>query len=110
MSTLAQENAAIELNDLVFEFTSELGPVLDIPSWKVDPGEQSFLQGESGSGKSTLLGLLAGLQVPTSGEVSVLGTKISELGNRQRDRFRAKNIGVVFQPVSYTHLTLPTKA
>ena len=84
MSTLAQENAAIELNDLVFEFTPELGPVLDIPSWKVDRGDQIFLQGESGSGKSTLLGLLAGLQVPTSGEVSVLGTKISELGNRQR--------------------------
>ena len=97
MSTLAQENAAIELNELVFEFTPELGPVLDIPSWKVDRGDQIFLQGESGSGKSTLLGLLAGLQVPTSGEVSVLGTKISELGNRQRDRFRAKNIGVVFQ-------------
>ena len=97
MSTLAQENAAIELNDLVFEFTPELGPVLDISTWKVDRGDQIFLQGESGSGKSTLLGLLAGLQVPTSGEVSVLGTKISELGNRQRDRFRAKNIGVVFQ-------------
>ena len=78
MSTLAQENAAIELNDLVFEFTPELGPVLDIPTWKVDRGDQIFLQGESGSGKSTLLGLLAGLQVPTSGEVSVLGTKISE--------------------------------
>ena len=31
MSTLAQENAAIELNDLIFEFTPELGPVLDIP-------------------------------------------------------------------------------
>ena len=52
MSTLAQENAAIELNALVFEFAPELGPVLDIPSWKVDRGDQIFLQGESGSGKS----------------------------------------------------------
>ena len=97
MSTLSQENGAIELNNLIFEFAPHLGPVLDIPSWIVDRGAQIFLQGDSGSGKSTLLSLLAGLQVPTSGEVSVLGTKISEMGSRQRDRFRAKNIGVVFQ-------------
>ena len=74
--------------------------MLDIPSWKVDRGDQIFLQGESGSGKSTLLGLLAGLQVPTSGEVRVLGTKNSELGNSQRDRYREKNIGVVYQQIN----------
>ena len=97
VSTLSQENVAIELNDLIFEFTPALGPVLDIPSWKMDRGDQIFLQGDSGSGKSTLLSLVAGLQVPTSGQVRVLGSKISEMGSRERDRFRAKNVGVVFQ-------------
>ncbi len=60
-------------------------------------GEHVFLFGPSGSGKSTLLGLLAGLQVPTSGSVSILGQDISHSSARQRDRFRAQHIGVVFQ-------------
>ena len=68
-----------------------------IPAWQVEQEEQVFLQGESGSGKSTLLGLLAGLQLPTQGSVDVLGTRVSSLSARQRDRFRAQNLGVVFQ-------------
>ena len=60
-------------------------------------GEHVFLYGPSGSGKSTLLGLLAGLQVPTRGAVSILGEELSGLSARQRDRFRAQRIGVVFQ-------------
>lgn len=60
-------------------------------------GEHVFLYGPSGSGKSTLLGLLAGLQVPTRGAVSILGEELSGRSARQRDRFRAQHIGVVFQ-------------
>ena len=70
---------------------------MSIPAWQVEQEEQVFLQGESGSGKSTLLGLLAGLQLPTQGSVDVLGTRVSSLSARQRDRFRAQNLGVVFQ-------------
>jgi putative ABC transport system ATP-binding protein len=89
--------AAIEIKDLIFRFSSDMDPVLCVPTWRVEPNERIFLQGDSGSGKSTLLGLLAGLRQPTSGDVTVLGTPISTLSGRKRDAFRAKNIGVVFQ-------------
>jgi putative ABC transport system ATP-binding protein len=91
------DGPAIEVNELAFRFASNGDPVLEIPAWKVPQNDRVFLQGESGSGKSTLLALLAGLQVPTTGDISVLGTKISAMGNQSRDRFRARNIGVVFQ-------------
>ena len=71
--------------------------MLNIPAWRVERNERVFLQGESGSGKSTLLSLLAGLSVPTQGSLQILGYDIAKLTARQRDRFRAANLGVVFQ-------------
>ena len=94
---MVNEDLALSISDLAFQFDAETGPILKIESWQVDRGKQVFLQGASGSGKSSLLTLLAGLQVPTMGEVRVLGTTISSLSNHERDRFRALNIGVVFQ-------------
>ena len=94
---MVNEDPALSISDLAFQFDAETGPILKIKSWEVDRGKQVFLQGASGSGKSSLLTLLAGLQVPTLGEVRVLGTTISSLSNHERDRFRALNIGVVFQ-------------
>ena len=89
--------AAINIKDLVFRFEPDKAPVLTIPSWRVDAAQRVFLQGDSGSGKSTLLGLLAGLRLPTSGTIDVLGTTVSDLSGRKRDAFRARNVGVVFQ-------------
>ena len=94
---MVNEDPALSISDLAFQFDAETGPILKIKSWQLDRGKQVFLQGASGSGKSSLLTLLAGLQVPTMGEVRVLGTTISNLSNHERDRFRALNIGVVFQ-------------
>ena len=94
---MVNEDPALSISDLAFQFDAETGPILRIKSWQVDRGKQVFLQGASGSGKSSLLTLLAGLRVPTTGEVRVLGTTISNLSNHERDRFRALNIGVVFQ-------------
>ena len=88
---------AIKLRDLNYTFPGSSLPVLSIPAWQVARNERVFLQGESGSGKSTLLGLLAGLQLPTLGEIDILGTRMSALGASKRDRFRAKYLGVVFQ-------------
>jgi putative ABC transport system ATP-binding protein len=56
-----------------------------------------LILGSSGTGKTTLLHLLAGLRKPTSGEVEVNGVKLSSLSGASLDRFRGKNIGVVFQ-------------
>ena len=53
--------------------------------------------GESGSGKTTLLGILAGLDLPTSGRVLLDGAEISALDEEQRARVRAERVGFVFQ-------------
>ena len=71
--------------------------ILDIPFWALKRGESVFLHGESGSGKSTLLNLLSGMLVSKTGQVTIAGTNLGKLNSRQRDRFRAEHIGVVFQ-------------
>ena len=97
MSTLENTTPAVHLSDVGFAFEQGEERVLDIPSWEIARSERVFLQGESGSGKSTLLSLLSGMFVPSSGQVSVLGTAVSSLSTKERDRFRAGNIGFVFQ-------------
>lgn len=72
-------------------------PVLHIQSWVVASQEQVFVYGPSGCGKSTLLNLLSGMLVPNTGEVSVLNCRLDQMSQHQRDRFRAKHIGYVFQ-------------
>jgi putative ABC transport system ATP-binding protein len=65
--------------------------------FSVARGEFAAIMGASGSGKSTLLGLLAGLDNPTSGTVSLNGTVISNLPEDQLAQLRGKTIGFVFQ-------------
>ena len=55
------------------------------------------LRGASGSGKSTLLNLIGGLDAPTKGVVTVLGTSVAEMGRAERGAFRRHNVGFVFQ-------------
>ncbi len=63
----------------------------------VTPGEILGIAGPSGSGKTTLLHLLAALDTPTSGTVSVAGTDTATLSERGRARLRLEHVGVVFQ-------------
>ncbi|WP_298629271.1 ABC transporter ATP-binding protein [uncultured Thermus sp.] len=63
----------------------------------VEAGEFTALVGPSGSGKSTLLHLLAGLDLPTEGEVWVGGVWLSRLSRSERARVRLERIGLVFQ-------------
>ena len=60
-------------------------------------GDSLAIVGSSGSGKSTLLGLLAGLDLPSSGEVELAGKRLGELDEDQRSRVRAEQVGFVFQ-------------
>ena len=65
---------------------------LDVPA-----GQFLAVAGPSGSGKSTLLGLIAGLDQPTSGTITVAGAEITRLGEDALARFRLDTVGYVFQ-------------
>jgi putative ABC transport system ATP-binding protein len=71
--------------------------VLKEVSLEVGPGGFLAVVGPSGCGKTTLLGLLAGLDVPTSGSVVLDGEDLSTLGEDQRAQVRADKVGFVFQ-------------
>jgi len=63
----------------------------------IEPGKATAVMGPSGSGKSTLMHILAGLDRPTSGEVSIAGTSIGRLGDNALTKLRREHIGFVFQ-------------
>jgi putative ABC transport system ATP-binding protein len=71
--------------------------ILQDISFSVMPGETVAIVGASGSGKSTLLGLLAGLDVPTAGEIRLDGVSLAALDEDDRARQRGKLLGFVFQ-------------
>lgn len=71
--------------------------ILDDINLTVAPGETLAVLGASGSGKSTLLGLLAGLDLPTSGSVRLFGEELFERDEDERARLRARWLGFVFQ-------------
>ena len=87
--------AIIQTSNLTYSFSK--GPSLIFPSIQAEENSELLILGSSGTGKTTLLHLLAGLRKPTSGEVEVNGVKLSSLSGGSLDRFRGKNIGVVFQ-------------
>jgi putative ABC transport system ATP-binding protein len=63
----------------------------------VPPGQLTAVMGPSGSGKSTLMHILAGLDKPTSGEVAIAGTEITELNDSDLTKLRRRHIGFIFQ-------------
>jgi putative ABC transport system ATP-binding protein len=64
---------------------------------EIPHGEMLLIKGESGSGKSTLLSLIAGLDRPTAGSLSVGGLKLESASARELTEFRRKSVGIVFQ-------------
>jgi len=72
-------------------------PVLNNISISVPEGEFLALMGPSGSGKTTLLNLIAGIDRPDNGSIVINGTDISRLNESQMARWRADNVGFVFQ-------------
>lgn len=71
--------------------------VLDIPFYEIKEGSQIALVGPSGSGKTTLLNIISGLVHPTRGEVLVDEIRVDLLKESEKDRFRSKIIGYIFQ-------------
>lgn len=89
--------ALVHCEALSFRWPGAAAPTLSQLSLRLYPGEAVLLQGESGQGKSTLLSLLAGILSPSSGSLTVAGQAFHALSQRQRDRARAADIGVIFQ-------------
>jgi putative ABC transport system ATP-binding protein len=72
-------------------------PVLRNINLAIEPQGFVAIVGPSGSGKTTLLGLLAGLDRPSAGSVTLDGQNLNTLSEDERARFRAENVGFVFQ-------------
>ena len=90
----------LELRNIKKGFVQANGehtPVLDVPEYRVDKGEQAILIGPSGGGKTTLLHIIAGITNPDSGTVKIDGIDITKFRESGRDKIRAAKLGYVFQ-------------
>ena len=86
----------IELRDVGKRY-DDGPPALASVSLTVAPGEAVAVLGHSGSGKSTLLNVIAGLDKPTSGTVTVDGVRVDQLGEAASAKYRRASVGMVFQ-------------
>lgn len=91
--------SAIEVTQLGKQVSDATGTltILENINFTVPAGQSVAIIGASGSGKSTLLGLLAGLDVPTHGSVTLAGVNIFDLDEDGRAAVRASHVGFVFQ-------------
>ena len=91
--------ALIQVRDLDkrYQRGSEEIHVLQGLNLDVDKGDFVAFMGPSGSGKTTLLNLLGGLDVPTSGAITVAGEEINRMSGRTLAAWRARHVGFIFQ-------------
>ncbi len=87
----------VRLSDTTKVYQGGMTGALNGVSLTVEEGEFTAVMGPSGSGKSTLLNLIAGLDRPTSGSVTVGGSDLGRMGEAALARFRRDHIGFVFQ-------------
>lgn len=91
--------AILDVRDLTRTYNSggHSLTVLSDVTFSLRPQETCSIVGPSGSGKTTLLGLCAGLDVPTSGSVSIAGKRLDRLSENERALLRNEHVGFVFQ-------------
>ena len=93
------KNVVLETKNVSKQVSSPEGglTILSAVSFVIDKGESGAIVGASGAGKSTLLALLAGLDLPTEGEIWLGGTNLTSLDEDGRAAVRAASVGFVFQ-------------
>lgn len=100
MKTKGLVKAMIEINNVVKKYNenkpNECVAIKGI-SLRIESGEMVAIMGKSGCGKSTLLHMLAGIDLPTSGEIIIDGKATSNLTDKDLSKFRRENIGIVLQ-------------
>lgn len=89
------DNKNLITNNLSFSYN--LSAAFRFPDIRCEQGNHCIIMGPSGCGKTTFLHLIAGLLRPDSGEIIVHGTDTVRLKSGKADRFRGKNIGIIYQ-------------
>ena len=87
----------LEINDLYFEWKKKEKFVLNIKKFSIKEDKRIIMFGDSGTGKSTLLNIIGGILAPTKGIIKINNTIVNKLTQKEKDSFRSKNIGVIFQ-------------
>jgi putative ABC transport system ATP-binding protein len=93
---MTESDVLIEFDDVTKQYEGGMAALSGL-SLRVRRGEALAVLGPSGSGKSTLLNLIAGLDKPTSGTVTVDGVRVDRLGEAASAQYRRSRIGMVFQ-------------
>ncbi len=85
----------LKTSSLSYQFPK--GPKLSFQDLLLADQQHTLVLGDSGSGKSTLLNLIAGFSSPTTGQVIINGQDLYQLSGSDLDKFRAQNLGFIFQ-------------
>jgi putative ABC transport system ATP-binding protein len=104
----------IEVSNLQFAFPNTTKQLLNISDLKIQQGEKIFLHGPSGCGKSTFLEIVSGVLNFDQGDVSIDQNSLVKMSPSEKDQFRSKNIGYIFQNFNllpylniFENITLP---
>jgi putative ABC transport system ATP-binding protein len=87
----------IQLSEVTKRYVVGAAPALDWVSMQVASGEAVAVMGPSGSGKSTLLNLVAGLDKPSGGTITMAGQRVDALSETRLARYRRTQVGIIFQ-------------
>jgi putative ABC transport system ATP-binding protein len=87
----------VQLTSVTKQYDDDGAPAVAHVTMEVARGESLAVMGPSGSGKSTLLNLIAGLDRPTAGAITVAGERVDQLSETGLARFRRRQVGIIFQ-------------